>query len=186
MKKLAFRTISAALRSQVAGLSGEGFKQIFDKIDQHGIKEGVDKYGLDKYIEQCAVLAATTGAVSGSGGMFTMLIGVPVDMVNLVGQQFRVTMAVMYSSRGNYRFGFEEFMQMIATSLKIETGMALTKNLLETVAERLLLMLGSKAARRFVPIVGAVIGGATNYIFIKRVAARAKEIEFEGRVLIAM
>jgi hypothetical protein len=186
MKPFAYRKVSAALRSQVISLSGLGFKQIFDRIDQLNIKNGVDKMGLDRYIEQCAVLAATSGAISGSGGMFTMLIGVPVDMVNLISQQFRVTMAVMYHNQGTYRFGFEEFMMMVATSLKVEANIALTKTMMESVAEKLLLMLGTRAAERLVPIVGAVIGGTTNYIFIKRVAARAKELEMEKMPVLAI
>jgi len=186
MKPFAYKKVSAALRSQITNLSGQGFKQIFDHIDQLSIKKGVDKMGLDRYIEQCAILAATSGAISGSGGMLTMIIGVPVDMANLIGQQFRVTMAVMYHNQGTYRFGFDEFMLMIATSLKVETSIALTKTMMESVAEKLLLMLGTRAAERLVPIVGAVIGGTTNYLFIKRVAARAKELEMENKPVLVI
>lgn len=186
MKPFAYRKVSAALRSQITNLSGQGFKQIFDRIDQLNIKNGVDKMGLDRYIEQCAVLAATSGAISGSGGMFTMLIGVPVDMVNLISQQFRVTMAVMYHNQGTYSFGFDEFMMMVATSLKVESSIALTKTMMESIAEKLLLMFGTRAAERLVPIVGAVIGGTTNYIFIKRVASRAKELELEKMPVLAI
>ena len=183
MKLFKYQQINAALKQQIANLSGEGFKQIFDRIDQFGIKKGVDKMGVDKYIEQCAIVAATSGVVSGSGGMITMLIGVPVDMVNLITQQFRVTMAIMYHNKGSYNFGFEEFMTMIATSLKVEAGVALTKTVMENVAEKLLLMLGTRTAERLVPIVGGVIGGATNYLFIKRVAARVKELETTAQVI---
>jgi len=48
--------------------------------------------------------------------------------------------------------------------------MTITKNVMEEVAEKLLINLGSKTAERLVPVVGAVIGGAANYMFIKRVA----------------
>jgi hypothetical protein len=183
MKPFKYKQISVALKQQITNLSGEGFKQIFDRIDQFSIKKGVDKMGLDRYIEQCAVVAATSGVISGSGGMFIMLIGVPLDMVNLITQQFRVTMAIMYHNKGSYNFGFEEFMTMIATSLKVEAGVALTKTVMENVAEKLLLMVGTRAAERLVPIVGGVIGGTTNYLFIKRVAARVKELETDGQVI---
>jgi hypothetical protein len=181
-----YKQINAALKHQITNLSSEGFKQIFDRIDQFSIKKGVDKMGLDKYIEQCAVVAATSGVISGSGGMFTMIIGVPLDVVNLITQQFRVTMAIMYHNKGSYNFGFEEFMTMIATSLKVEAGVALTKTVMENVAEKLLLMLGTRTAERLVPIVGGVIGGATNYLFIKRVAARVKELEANQKQIIAI
>src|SRR5471030_1965743 len=114
MKPFKFKNIQAGLKQQVTNLSTRGFKQIFDHIDQLNIKKGVDKMGLDKFIEQCAYLAAGSGIISGSGGMFTMIVGIPLDFANLITQQFRVTMAVMYYHRGSYRMGFEEFMSFIA------------------------------------------------------------------------
>jgi hypothetical protein len=37
-----------------------------------------------------------------------------------------------------------------------------------------LLNLGSKTAERLVPVVGAVIGGSANYLFIKKVARQLR------------
>src|ERR1700712_3160888 len=127
MKLIKFKKLGADIKLQAQKLSQVGFKQIFDRIDQLGIKKGVDKMGLDKFIEQCAYLAAGSGVISGSGGLITMIIGVPMDFVNLITQQFRVTMAIMYYNKGSYEIGFEEFMRLIATSLKVEAGVTLTK-----------------------------------------------------------
>jgi len=165
------------MKIQASRLSDKGFKQIFDRIDQLSIKKGVDKMGLDKFIEQCAYLAAGSGVISGTGGMLTMVIGVPVDFINLITQQFRVTMAVMYYTRGSYHVDFEEFMHFIATSLKVEAGVTLTKSMLEGVAEKLLLLFGTRTAERLVPVVGAVIGGTANYLFIKRMAESVKKLQ---------
>jgi hypothetical protein len=186
MKPFKFNKLGTQFKAQITTLSGQGFKQIFDRIDQLSIKNGVDKMGIDKYIEQCAYIAAGSGVISGSGGMLTMLVGMPLDMVNLITQQFRVTMAIMYYNQGSYKFGFDEFMNMVATSLKVEAGIALTKTMLENVAEKLLLMLGTRTAERLVPVVGGIIGGATNYMFIKRVAARVKELELGQQPIIAI
>jgi len=177
MKPFKFKNIQAGLKQQVTNLSTRGFKQIFDHIDQLNIKKGVDTMGLDKFIDQCAYLAAGSGVISGSGGMLTLALGMPLDMANLITQQFRVTMAVMYCNQGSYNFGFDEFMSMVATSLKVEAGLQLTKTMMESVAEKLMLMLGTRTAERLVPVVGGIIGGATNYLFIKRVAARVKETQ---------
>ena len=122
-------------------------------------------------------MAAGSGVLSGSGGLFTMLAGMPLDMANLITQQFRVTMAIMYAARGHYQVNFEEFMHFIATSLKVEAGVTLTKSMLERVAEKLLMILGTRTAERLIPIVGAAIGGAANYMFIKRMAQSVKEME---------
>jgi hypothetical protein len=185
MKSLNLTRLRSNIKHQVEKLSTQGFEQIFNHIDQLGIKKGVDKVGVDKFIDQCAYLAAGSGAIAGSGGMFTMIVGMPVDMANLITQQFRVTMAIMYANQGSYRFGFDEFMNMVATSLKVEAGIALTKSMMESIAEKLMLMIGTRAAERLVPIVGGVIGGTANYLFIKRVASRVKELQgFEDAIVV--
>jgi len=158
-------------------LSHGGFKQIFDRIDQLNIKKGVDKMGLDKFIEQCAYLAAGSGIISASGGVLTVIVGIPFDFLNLITQQFRVTMAVTYYNKGCYQVGYEEFMTIVATSLKVEAGVALTKTMMEAIAEKLLMVLGTRTAERLVPVVGAVIGGTANYIFIKRMAESVKKMQ---------
>jgi len=172
--------LQSGIKRQAKKLSHEGFKQIFDHIDQLGIKKGVDKIGLDKFIDQCAYLAAGSGVISGSGGIFTMIVGVPLDFVNLTTQQFRVTMAIMYYHRGSYQMGFEEFMKLIATSLKVDAGVTITKTMMEGIAEKLLLLLGTRTAERLVPVIGAAIGGTANYLFIKRMAKSVKEIQGIG------
>jgi len=174
MKPIKFKKLRTGIKGQAQKLAQDGFKQIFDHIDQLHIKKGVDKMGLDKFIDQCAYLAAGSGVLSGSGGLITMVVGVPLDFVNLITQQFRVTMAIMYVNQGSYQIGFNEFMSLIATSLKVDAGVTLTKTMMEGIAEKLLLLLGTRTAERMVPIVGAVIGGTANYLFIKRMAKSVK------------
>src|ERR1700733_486181 len=96
MKLIKFKKLGADIKYQAQRLSHEGFKQIFDHIDQLNIKKGVDKMGLDKFIDQCAYLAAGSGVISGSGGALTVIVGIPFDFLNLITQQFRVTMAISY------------------------------------------------------------------------------------------
>ena len=172
--KLPFKQTRTDLKQYAGKLSHDGFKQIFDHIDQLNIKRGVDKMGLNKFINQCAYLAAGSGAISGTGGIITMVVGMPVDFVNLITQQFRVTMAIMYYSRGSYKISFEEFMLLVAASFKIEAGVAMTKTVMEKVAEKLLLAFGVRTAERLIPVVGAVIGGTANYLFVKRMAELVK------------
>lgn len=174
MKTPKFTKLRTDIKLQAKKLSHDGFQQIFNHIDQLNIKKGVDKMGIDKFIDQCAYLAAGSGVISGSGGVLTMIIGMPVDFVNLLTQQFRVTMAIMYHNRGDYKIAFPEFIALIATSLKVDAGVTITKTMMEGVAEKLLLLIGTRTAERMVPIVGAVIGGTANYLFIKRMAKSVK------------
>lgn len=178
-----FKKLSKKIKGEAQKLAQGGFRQIFDHIDQLNVKTGVDKMGLDKFIDQCAYLAAGSGIISGSGGLVTMVVGVPLDFVNLVTQQFRVTMAIMYVNRGSSKIGYNEFMSLVATSLKVDAGVTLTKTMMEGIAEKLLLLLGTRTAERMVPIVGAVIGGTANYLFIKRMAKSVKEMQGEPVII---
>jgi len=177
MKSINFKKIGQDIKAQAATLSENGFEQIFERIDQLNVKKGVDKLGLDKFIDQCAYLAAGSGVISGSGGLFTAIVGMPIDFINLITQQFRVTMAIMYYNKGTYEIGFQEFMSIIATSLKVDAGITITKTMMEGISEKILMMFGTRTAERLVPIVGAAIGGTTNYLFIKRMAAMLKKMQ---------
>src|SRR3982751_3701031 len=84
--------MTQTLQKGLTTLAKGGFKTLFNHIDQQTIKNGVDEMGLDRFINKCALLAAGSGAASGAGGLATMLMGAPLDMLNLVVQQFRVTM----------------------------------------------------------------------------------------------
>ncbi|MGY4384803.1 hypothetical protein ACVWYN_001837 [Pedobacter sp. UYP24] len=167
--------IKRDLKAGLSDLSEGGFHKIYSHIDQLNIKKGVDKMGIDKFINQCAYLAAGSGIVTGVGGLSTVLIGIPLDIINLITQQFRVTMAIAYHNTGSYQFPFEDFFKIVASSLKADTGIAISKNVMEEVAEKILMSLGSKTAQRLIPVVGAVIGGTINYLFIKRIADAVKE-----------
>ena len=184
MKTITFKKIRTDIKLWIQNLSEGGFKQIFDRIDQLKIKNGVDTMGLDKFIDQCAYLAAGSGVISGSGGMLTMIVGMPVDFINLITQQFRVTLAIKYAHHGDYKITFEDFMKLVATSLKVEAGVAITKTMMEGVAEKMLLLLGTRTAERMVPVIGAVIGGTANYLFIKRMSGSVKKLYMVGEPVI--
>ena len=111
--------------------------------------------GLNGFIKHCARLAATTGFVSGIGGVATMVVGVPADMLNCLTQQFRVTLAVIYAKTGDYEVSFEEFMAIVAISIGVEAGVMITKSVLVRIAERLLVRMSERTAARIVPILGA-------------------------------
>src|ERR1700761_2127638 len=115
-----FNKVRDDVKQHIERLAEGGFERIFSSIDQMNIKKGVDRLGLEKFIDQCAWLAAGSGAISGTGGLFTMIVGLPVDFLNIITQQFRITMAIMYYNRGSYEIEFADFMRLIATSLKVE------------------------------------------------------------------
>ncbi|QNK64954.1 hypothetical protein H7F33_10650 [Pedobacter sp. PAMC26386] len=170
LKGLSLKKIKLDIKESFMQLSKGGFKQIFNHIDQLGIKKGVDSMGIEKFINQCALMAAGSGIITGVGGLSTIMVGMPLDLVNLITQQFRVTLAISYHNTGKYQVRFDDFFKIVASSLKADTGMVISKNVMEEVAEKILLNLGSKTSQRLIPIFGAIIGGTVNYLFIKRVA----------------
>jgi hypothetical protein len=172
-----FNRVTTNIRYRFEDLQQDTFKKIFRNVDQLGVKQGVDRIGLDKFIEQCARMAAATGIISGGGGALTMAIGIPFDILNLLTQQFRVSLAILYYNRGNYDIGFDEFMSFLAAALQVDAGVAVTKAILERGAERMMMKLGTRTAGRLIPVVGALIGGSTNYLVIKRLAESIKRVE---------
>src|SRR5581483_9341725 len=165
------------IRLDLDDLSQGGFKKIFTHVDQLSVKQSVDRMGLDRFIERCARLSAVSGAISGGGGALTVAVGIPLDLANLVTQQIRVTLAIIYYYRGAYEITFDEFLSIMAAALQVEAGVAITKNILERGSERIMLRMGSRTATRLITIVGAAIGGATNYMFVKRMAESIKRMQ---------
>jgi hypothetical protein len=168
--------IKQTIQKRANLLANYAFRRIFDRVDKVAVKRGVDEMGLNAFIKHCARLAAATGVVSGIGGVATMVVGVPADMLNTMTQQFRVTLAVLYVKTGDNEIGFEDFMAVVAVSIGVEAGVMITKSVLIRIAERLLIRLSERAAARIIPVVGAAIGGATNYLFIKGIGASLKRV----------
>lgn len=167
----------SSIRLDLEDMSQDGFKKLFTHVDQFSVKQSVDKLGLDKFIEHCARMAAVSGAIAGGGGALTIAVGIPLDLVNLLSQQIRVSLGIIYYTRGAYEISFDEFLSIMAAALQVEAGVAITKNVLEKLSERMMVRLGSKTAGRLIPIVGGAIGGFTNYLFVKRMAESIKRMQ---------
>jgi hypothetical protein len=169
--------IVSGIRLNFQELQQDGFKKLFTNVDQLRVKQSVDRMGLDKFIERCARMAAVSGAIAGGGGALTVAVGIPLDLVNLVSQQIRVALGVIYYHRGTYEITFDEFLSIMAAALQVEAGVAITKNILERVSERMMMRLGTKTASRLIPVVGGAIGGVANYMFVKRMAESIKRMQ---------
>lgn len=159
------------------------FQKVFESMNNEGIKESVDKNGIDKFISDCALLAATTGAASGFGGFTTMIVGVPADVINNVIQQFRVTLGVIYHKKGVYKVSFSEFMTIVGVSLGVEVGVSITKSVMISIASKILIRLSASTAGKAIPFLGAAIGGSVNYGFIKAIGSAVKKVDMNNIVL---
>lgn len=144
-------------------LLSQSFHKAFESINQFEVKKGVD----------------ATGAATGFGGFATMIVGVPVDVVNNVIQQFRVTLGVIYYRKGVYNVSFGELMKIVGVSIGVEVGATLTKSVMISIANKILVRLSASAAGKAIPFFGAVIGGSVNYGFIKFIGAAVKRIDMK-------
>jgi hypothetical protein len=163
--------------SSTTNILSQSFQKIFESINQFEIKQKVDKMGIDGFINQCAILAATTGAASGFGGFATMIVGVPFDVLNNVLQQFRVTLGVIYHKKGVYKVSFAELITIVGVSIGVEVGATLTKSVMINIANKILVQLSASTAGKAVPFLGAAIGGSVNYGFVRAIGAAVKRID---------
>ena len=161
----------------------KSFQKVFESMNNEGIKESVDRNGIDKFISDCALLAATTGAASGFGGFTTMIVGVPADVINNVIQQFRVTLGVIYHKKGVYKVSFSEFMTIVGVSLGVEVGVSITKSVMISIASKILIRLSASTAGKAIPFLGAAIGGSVNYGFIKAIGVAVKKVDMSNIAL---
>jgi len=168
--------------SSTANVLAQSLQKVFEGINQLEIKKKVDKMGIDGFINQCAILAATTGAASGFGGFATMIVGIPFDVINTVLQLFRVTLAVIYYKKGVYKVSFAELIKILGISMGIKVGVTLTKSVLINLANKILVRLSASVAGKAVPFLGAAIGGSVNYGFIKAVGTAVKHIDMSTYV----
>lgn len=163
--------------SSTTNILSQSFQKIFESINQFEIKQKVDKMGIDGFINQCALLSATTGAASGFGGFATMIVGVPFDVLNNVLQQFRVTLGIIYYKKGIYKVSFSELITIVGVSIGVEVGATLTKSVMINIANKILVQLSASAAGKAVPFLGAAIGGSVNYGFVRAIGAAVKRID---------
>ena len=158
----------------------DAFQRVFEHIEHDGIKKGVDEKGIDKFINECAMLAGITGFASGVGGFATMIVGVPVDVINNIVQQFRVTLAVIYIKKGSYTVpSFKDFMKIVGMSVGVEVGAVFTQAVLVTIAGQILTRMTASTAAKAIPLLGGAIGAGVNYGFIKAIGASLKKIDLK-------
>lgn len=149
-------------------------------LDGFAIKKKVDHMGIDNYINRCAFFAGSTGAAVGSLGLFggpIFIVGVPTDIANMIAQQLRVTLAVIYHRTGNFSVEFSEFMRICALSLGLKVGFRGVALITQQVSIAIARQLLAKGLGRMIPVVGGVINGGGNYVFVKSVGSSLLALE---------
>ncbi|MGR3279136.1 hypothetical protein ACSYAD_29145 [Acaryochloris marina NIES-2412] len=161
------------------GIVLDAFAKAYNQLNTTEIAHTVDDIGIDAFIERCARYAATTGAATSVGGAFTMVAGLPIDIINVISQQFRVTMGVIYYKKRILRPSFEEFMKIVGISVGVEIGATVGKAILIAIANKILARLAISMGGKTIPLpfVGAAIVATANYGFIKAIGHTVKQLD---------
>ena len=165
------------MKKEILNQIESSFKFIHENLDGFSISKHVEKKGIDNYINYCAGLAATTGVITGFGGGITLLLGLPADIANTISQQFRVTLAVIYNKTGRYKIKFSEFMKIVGLSIGIEVGFHSLQVLTIKIAQEIAKKIASRGFGRVIPILGGVVGGSMNFVFIKSIGTALQVME---------
>jgi hypothetical protein len=154
-------------------------RKAYTSIDSFEIKSRVDVFGLQDFIESCAVLGGGTGFAAGMAGPTSMAAFLLLDVGNCLYQELRITLAVIYHRTGRYQIGFDEALMIMAVGLGarltsvavIYAGKALILNigkdeLVKLVVKQILKRLPASAASKVLPGLGAVLGAGLNFGFL--------------------
>ena len=152
----------------------------------------------DRFVSNNRIMALGSGALMGFPGGALMLATIPADVSALAYYSFRTIsgIAQSYGSETRSEEGRAIAMLIFAGASGLETIQvagsqiilsSLTKNVLtkpyrdlimkrvvQEVAKDIGLGVARRGLGRLVPVLGSVVGGTTNYLFITNVAARAK------------
>ncbi|HSP13931.1 MAG TPA: EcsC family protein [Thermoanaerobaculia bacterium] len=170
----------------------EVFRSLFEEIDTDKIQKEVEdlKQSAPEYrplrharilARRTAIRCAAAGAVTGLPGGALAIGALGADLAYLVYQQFRLILGIAaiygYSPTGRERFA-EAF-----SCLAYSSGVGIGKQGIATVlgsameggavAERIGARMARERLARLVPLVGAVSGGALNYVSVRAVGRSA-------------
>lgn len=179
----------------------EMFRSLFEEIDTGKLRREVDalKAGAPEFepaehartlIRRTAIRCAAAGAVTGLPSGLIAIGTLGADLAYLIFQQFRLILGVatIYGHEPTHRERFNEALSCLAYVSGVGIGKQGIAGVLGSatieggmIAERI----GERFARdrvaKFIPFVGAVSGGALNYLAVRGVG-RAAIKYYESRV----
>jgi len=189
------------LKRRADTLLEEVFRSLFEEIDTEKLRREVEtlkesgpEFELADHartlIRRTAIRCAAAGAVTGLPSGLIAIGTLGADLAYLVFQQFRLVLGVatIYGQEPTHRERFTEALACLAYAGGVGIGKQGIATVLESatveggaVAERI----GERFARdrlaKVVPFVGALSGGALNYISVRAVG-RAAIKYYESRV----
>ena len=179
----------------------EVFRALFEEIDTDKIRREVEElkekapdYAAAKHARtlarRTALRCAAAGAVTGLPSGLLALGTLGADLAYLMYQQFRLVLgiAAVYGHEPSGKERFAEALSCLAYSSGVGIGKQGVATLLESataeggvVAEKIGARVLRERLAKFIPVVGAISGGALNYAAVRAVARSAIRY-YESRV----
>lgn len=183
----------------INGLPGQ--LNIYQLADDYRSKSKNNEEAIDKIIKWHTTQATVTGAVTGLGGVLTLPISLPADLVGCLAIQLRMIGAIAVL-RG-YDLSDDKvrtlaFVCLVGSSANdllketgLKVGLKMTEKLIEKIPGKVLIKINQKVGFRLVtkggskgminltkmiPLVGSPISGGFNFVETKAVAKAAKNI----------
>ena len=177
------------------------FRALFEEIDTEKLRKEIDalRDGQPDFhpvdhartlARRTALRCAAAGAVTGLPSGLIALGTLGADLAFLVYQQFRMVLgiATIYGHEPTARERFTEALSCVAFSSGVGIGKQGIATMLESatieggvVAEKIGTRFARERLTKMIPFVGAVSGGALNYVSVRAVA-RAAIRYYESRV----
>jgi len=189
------------LKRRADAVLEEVFRSLFEEIDMEKIRREVDALRANEpefdatdhariLARRTAIRCAAAGAMTGLPSGFLAIGTLGADLAYLVFQQFRLVVAIatIYGHEPTGRERFGEALSCVAFSSGVGIGKQGIATLVESatiegglVAEKIGARFARERFAKFIPLVGAISGGALNYASVHAVA-RAAIRYYESRV----
>lgn len=191
-KGLIAKTLDWAYSKAIVGFTG--VDSAYDLGNSYLSQNGTLSEQVDSLIKWQVAKAATSGFVTGLGGMVIMPITVPANIASVIYVQIRMIAAIAYMGGHDIRSDKVRsliYISMVgngAKELLKDVGVKASERILTKTAEKVSVSLATKAGEKSVssltkaiPLLGGVVGGSFDAVTTRIVGKVAKRIFIDGR-----
>ena len=186
-KGLMAKTLDWAYSKAINGFTG--INSAYDLSNSYLLQNGTLEQQVDSLIKWQVAKAATSGFVTGLGGVMTMPLTVPANIASVIYVQIRMIAAIAYM--GGYDIRDDRVKSLVYISMvgngakellkdmSVKTGEKLLTKTIEKVSVKLTSKIGEKGVSslgKAVPVLGGVVGGSFDAVTTRVVGKVAKKI----------
>lgn len=186
-KGIIVKTLDWAYSKAVVGFTG--VDSAYDLGNSYLQQEGTLEQQVDSLIKWQVAKAATSGFVTGLGGVMVMPLTMPANIASVIYVQIRMITAIAYM--GGYDIKDDRVKSLVyicmvgngakelLKDLSIKASEKIVSKILEKVSVKLASKTGTKtvtSAGKAIPILGGIVGGSYDAVSTKVVGKVAKRI----------